>query len=94
MVKSKDPREVREKVIRRHYGALKKMNFGSEKNMESESSLVMGFSPLDINMKIYPVQHQNTSSQDSNESYVIGVSIVDHGTHSSKKSMVSIEVDD
>jgi len=94
MVKSKNPREVREQVIQRHYQALKKMNFGSEKNIEREEHVVMGFSSLDVNMKIYPVQHQNTSAQDAEESYHLEIPVQSYGTHLSKKTLVSIEVDD
>lgn len=65
MVKYKDPRETREKIIQRDYEFYKNLNFGSEKNIEREENIAVGTSGVDIILNVSPILI--TDSQEVNE---------------------------
>ena len=89
-----DPKEVRERVIKRYYGALQKMNFGSTKNIDKNEEVVLGSSVNDdIFTALIPIQYQSTAEMSEEEVFFSEIPITKASTHGSYKRKVSLEVD-
>lgn len=90
MVKNKDPREVRERVIKLYYEALKGMNFGSDKNIDNSEEVAMGLSHNDSTLAVSPIQTQNTSGVDLDDVYYTDLPVSQMGTNKPEKKVIII----